>query len=173
MLRAVSDYLGEMELLMLADALQRAKLTSKDELLVTLQCHLDWVHMLGKQVERVARGENARRVFGQHKRTKPRSTIPVRVAMIYWAARSVDPRAKDAAALREVRLQLPDATKLADSTLRGLAKRHRSAAFRLLELFPSAYLPEGDTRPLAELQRYLARKSGSSGGRPRRENVDE
>jgi hypothetical protein len=137
---------------------------------------------LGKALRQVAAGANARKVFRQEERKKPTKEREHRAAaVVFWSVccehLSARREARVAAAIREVRSKVHACRKLRDSYIERIARNHRDEALRMLEVgapyveMVGARIPE--PRAIAELKRYLARKTGSSGGRARRENVDE
>jgi len=93
---------------------------------------------LGSILERIAKGENARRLFGQHLRTNPAKDGEHRLrALAYWSVRARDPEADDAPALDQARRIFPALRHLTPATLRKYAQRHRARCLVLLSLHPN------------------------------------
>jgi hypothetical protein len=80
---------------------------------------------LGSLLMRLAEGEDARRLFAQHKRVKP-SKIGEHHnrALAYWFERAKNPAAKDTKALALARRMAPGGERLSAPTIRKYAQRH-------------------------------------------------
>jgi hypothetical protein len=99
---------------------------------------IDLWRELGAILERIAKGENARQLFGQHLRTNPSKDGEHRKrALAYWSIRARDPKAGDAEALDYARKIVPISKILRPDTLRKYAQRHRARCLCLLSLHPN------------------------------------
>lgn len=93
---------------------------------------------LGSILERVAKGENARRLFRQHLRTNSAKHGEHRLrALAYSSARARNPEADDEEALEFARKIVPKSRRLTRDTLRKYAQRHRARCLCLLAFHPN------------------------------------
>ena len=124
---------------------------------------------LGTILERVANGEDARKLFGQDKRTKPSKIGEHRLrALAYWSVRAKAPAASDGAAIELARRIVTSQARLTAATIRKYAQRHRQRCLALLSGYPNwvLHFEHSDIQirlpgpAIVPLLRYL-RKKGS------------
>lgn len=134
-----------------------------------INVQVDLWRELGAILERIAEGENARQLFGQHLRTNPSKYGEHRLrALAYWSIRARDPEAGDAEAMEFARRVVPISKILRPDTLRKYAQRHRARCLCLLSLHPNwAFKFESSDieisalgRGIAPLANYLRKKEG-------------
>jgi len=113
---------------------------------------------LGAILERIAGGENARQLFGQHLRTNPSKDGEHRTrALAYWSVRARDPEADDVEALDLARKIVPISKVLRADTLKKYAQRHRARCLFLLSLHPNwVFKFESSTIEISALGHGLA-----------------
>ena len=135
-------------------------------------CDADPKHVreLGTILMRITNGEDARRLFRQHERTKPSNKGEHRVrALAYWAQFGQDPEshANRCAAIEAARTILPLQKKLADSTIKRIAGDHRKSVLGDLQQRTSVVFEFGPhhqvrclgKQKVANLCAYLKKKS--------------
>lgn len=93
---------------------------------------------LGSLLGRIANGEDARKVFGQDKRTKPRKDGEHQVrALAYWSVRARNPPASDKNAIDLALMIVQNSKPLTATTVRKYAQRHRLRCLMLLAHSPA------------------------------------
>ena len=139
-----------------------------------INVQVDLWRQLGSILERIANGENARLLFGQHLRTNPLKDGEHRLrALAYWSVRAQEPAADDAEALQLARGIVPIQKNLTRDTLRKYAQRHRARCLCLLSLHPNWVFKfessDVEIRALghgvAPLVSYLQKKEGKERSR--------
>ena len=92
------------------------------------------LHELGCLLERIDDGEDARALFRQTGKKKPKRTAEHQTtAMAYWSVRALNPSAKDQPALRKARSIYPQLN-LSDATIRKLAQTYREMSLNVLRM---------------------------------------
>jgi hypothetical protein len=124
---------------------------------------------LGMLLERVSRGENARKLFRQNERRKPKKRDDHQArALAYWSTRALRPDASDRRALRSANAVIPRSSDLSDSTIRKIAQKYRDSSLGFLAFGDKLKDPKvvgGGTirlrspQQISALREYLRKKS--------------
>ena len=130
---------------------------------------------LGTLLERIANGEDARKVFAQDKRTKPRKDGEHTLrALAYWAARARNPPANDRKAIELATRIVPNSKPLTAPTIRKYAQRHRMRCLMVLAHSPAWIMKFKGTKieiqllgaGIQPLIRHLRKKESRTPWRP-------
>lgn len=92
------------------------------------QIEIRCLRELGTILREISEGRDARQLFRQNERKKPKKTEEHQIrALGYWSVRALNPRAKDTRALAKARAILPKGMHLSDATIRKIAQRYRDS----------------------------------------------
>lgn len=90
---------------------------------------------LGSVLWLIGDGHDARKLFRQNERTKPKKVgVHCIAACMYWALRAKYPKRAKELLLGQVRKKVPSVNGLTDSTLENIKKKYRKEAFNMLHV---------------------------------------